>query len=242
MNRIETAMVLAAGFGSRMRPLTETTPKPLIPLCGAPLIDWTMARLRAGGVTRFVVNAHYLGDQIEAHFKDAPDVTLSPEVEILDTGGGVAKALPLLGADPFLVANADTVWLDGTGSAVARLAAAFDPDVMDALLLLHPTVAAGGDYDGIGDFTVDDEGRATRRAEGRIAPFLFAGVSVLTPGLFKDAPSGAFSLNRLFNEAQGRGRLFGLVHDGEWYHVGTPGALEETQRIIERGHTIANTR
>jgi MurNAc alpha-1-phosphate uridylyltransferase len=242
VSRIDTAMVMAAGFGKRMRPLTDTVPKPLIPLCGAPLIDWTMARLRAGGITRFVVNSHYLGDQIAAHFAGAADVTLSPEPDILETGGGAAKALPLLGDGPFLVANADTVWLDGTGSAVARMIDAFDPDRMDALLFLHPTVAAGGDYDGIGDYTLESDGRAVRRAEGRMAPYLLAGMYILSPSLFADAPKGKFSANVLFDAAQARDRLYGLVHDGEWYHVGTPEALEETQRIIERGHTKANTR
>lgn len=239
---LDTAMILAAGFGKRMRPLTETVPKPLIRLCGVPLIDWTMARLRGGGVTRFVVNSHYLGDQIAAHFEGAADVTLSPEDTILDTGGGVAKALPHLGSGPFFVANADTVWLDGPRPATARMAEAFDPERMDALLLLHPVATAGGDYTGAGDFTLDPMGRAARRIELAVAPYLFAGLSVLTPGLFEDAPDGAFSLNRVFDKAESAGRLYGLVHDGEWYHVGTPEALHETEEVIDLGHTASNTR
>jgi MurNAc alpha-1-phosphate uridylyltransferase len=242
MAEIDTAMVLAAGFGKRMRPLTETVPKPLIPLCGTPLIDWTMARLRAAGVGHFVVNSHYLADRIEAHFAGAPDVTLSYEPEILDTGGGVRNALPLLGEGPFFAANADTVWLDGPVPAARRMAAAFDPARMDALLLLHPVATAGGDYAGPGDYALDPLGRAERRREHSVAPHLFAGLSVLTPALFDGAPAGAFSLNRVFDAAERAGRLHALVHDGEWYHVGTPAALEETESVIERGHTQANTR
>ena len=164
------AMVLAAGFGKRMRPLTDTMPKPLVPLRGAPLIDWTMARLRAGGVTDFVVNSHYLGDQIAAHFDGDEDVKLSPEADILETGGGVKQALPLLGTDPFFVSNADTVWLDGTTSAVSRMRDAFDPAEMDILLLLHPTVAVGGDYDGPGDYHMDSKGQLRRRKTQHVAP------------------------------------------------------------------------
>lgn len=239
---IRTAMVLAAGFGKRMRPLTETLPKPLIPLCGTPLIDWTMARLRAAGVGRFVVNSHYLADRIAAHFDGAGDVTLSHESEILETGGGVRNALRLLGDQPFFVANADTVWLDGPIPAAARMAASYDPGRMDALLLLHPVATAGGDYAGPGDYALDSLGRAERRRENVVAPFLFAGLSILTPSLFEGMPDGAFSLNRVFDAAEAAGRLFALVHDGEWYHVGTPSALEETEAVIDRGHTAANTR
>lgn len=239
---LDTAMVLAAGFGTRMRPLTDSTPKPLVPLCGKPLIDWTFDRLRAGQVRRFVVNSHYLPDQIENHFQTKTDVTLSHEAEILETGGGVKKALPLLGASPFFVANADIVWLDGIQPAVNRMRDAFDPDRMDVLLLLHPVATAGGDYAGPGDFHLDPSGIATRRAEQELAPFLFAGLSVLTPDLFDGTPDGPFSLNQIFNKASEAGRLFGIVHDGEWYHVGTPSALAETETVIEHGFTAANTR
>jgi MurNAc alpha-1-phosphate uridylyltransferase len=239
---ITTAMVLAAGFGKRMRPLTETRPKPLVELCGSPLIDWTMARLRAGGLSRFVVNSHYLGDQIAAHFMDQPDVSLSPEEQILETGGGVKKALPILGSAPFITANADIVWLDGPRPAVGRMIEAFDPDVMDVLLLLHPVTTAAGDYTGAGDYTLDQMGLATRRTEQSVAPYLYAGVSVMQPTLFNDAPDGSFSLNWIFDKAEQAGRLYALVHDGEWYHIGTPQALRETEWVIARGHTKSNTR
>lgn len=242
---IDAGMLLAAGFGKRMRPLTDARPKPLIEVCGKPLLDWAAERLRAGGVTRLVVNAHYLAEQIEAHVADQPDVVVSPEPEILETGGGVKQALALLtdgrGAAPFFVVNADALWLDGQRPAVERLAEAWDDQAMDALLLLHPTVAVD-DYSGPGDYHLDPDGRARRRGEGEIAPFLFAGVQILSPRLFAGAPDGAFSLNRLYDRAQTDGRLAALVHDGEWYHVGTPDALAATEEIIALGHTKTNTR
>jgi len=234
VTHFDTAMVLAAGFGKRMRPLTETKPKPLIELAGKPLIDWTMERLRAGGVRRFVVNSHYLGEQIEFYFENSSAVSLSPESEILDTGGGVLNALPFLGFDPFIVANADTFWTDGAAPAAERLAEYYDPLEMDVLLLLHPVERAGGDYTGNGDFHLGEDGRLRRRAGDQPAPFLFAGVSVLRPDLFDGMTVAPFSLNRIFDAAAEKGRLFGLVHDGDWYHVGTPEALEETTEIIEK--------
>ncbi len=239
--RIDRAMVLAAGFGTRMRPLTDDRPKPLVRLCGKPLVDWAMAHLRAAGVSRFVVNAHYHADQIAAHFDGVPDVAVSREPEILDTGGGVAKALPLLGEAPFFVVNADAVWLDGVRPALDRLAEAWDPARMDALLLLQPA-ATIDDYTGAGDFHLDPTGRARRRTELEIAPYVFAGVQILSPRLFEAAPAGAFSLNRLYDAAEAEERLAGLVHDGEWYHVGTPAALDHAADVIERGHTRSNTR
>jgi len=225
------AMVLAAGFGKRMRPLTDTTPKPLVPLLGKPLIDWVIDRLKAGGIRSFVVNAHYLGDQIEAHFTGRDDVLLSPEQEILDTGGGVKKALPLLDAPSFVVANADSVWLDGPRPAVTRLLEFWDPERMDVLLLLTPVDTAHG-YDGSGDYFLDADGRARRRAHDQPAPLVFAGVHVLAAHLFNDTPDGFFSLNILFDRAEKAGRLFGIPHDGRWYHIGTPDSLRSAQHAI----------
>lgn len=250
--RIDRAMLLAAGFGKRMRPLTDDRPKPLVELCGKPLIDWAMDRVIRHGIGHVVVNAHYLAARIEAHFAGNPAVTISHEPEILETGGGVSKALPLLrgqveGGAPldadaaFFVINADSVWLDGTNPALARLNHAWDATRMDALLLLHPTVATD-DYDGPGDYHLEPDGRARRRAEHEIAPYLFTGVQILSPRLFAEAPAGAFSLNRLYDRAEAAGRLAGLVHDGEWYHVGTPQALAETEAVIARGQGRSNTR
>jgi len=227
------AMVLAAGFGKRMRPLTDTTPKPLVPLLGKPLIDWVMDRLNVGGIQSYVVNAHYLGEQIKAHFTGRDDVALSPEQEILDTGGGVKKALPLLNADSFVVANADSVWLDGDRPAVSRLLDAWDPAVMDVLLLLTPASTAHG-YDGPGDFFLEADGHARRRKDGETAPYVFAGVHVLAAHLFDDSPDGFFSLNILFDRAEQEGRLFAIPHDGQWYHIGTPESLASAQNVIRQ--------
>ena len=241
MSDIDTAMVLAAGFGTRMRPLTETTPKPLIKLLGKPLIDWSMERLRAGGVTRFVVNTHYLAHQLEAHFADAGDVTIIHEPDILETGGGVKNALHLLGDKPFFAVNTDAIWLEGPYPALGRLRRNWRPEAMDAMLLLQPTVRAF-DYYGSGDYRLDPDGRAERRGEGEVVPYVFSGVQILHPRLFENAPDGAFSLNRIYDEAQVNGRLYGLPHDGEWYHVGTPEALAQAEAIIAHGQTKSNTR
>ncbi len=227
------AMVLAAGFGKRMRPLTDTVPKPLVRLLGKPLIDWVMDRLRAGGIEDYVVNAHYLGDRIETHFAGRDDVALSPEAEILDTGGGVKNALPLLRDDSFVVANADSVWLDGDRPAVARLLEIWDPTKMDALLLLTPVNTAHG-YDGKGDYFLDAEGRVRRRTADETAPLVFAGVHVLTARVFDDSPDGFFSLNVLFDRAEKAGRLFAVQHDGQWYHIGTPEALAAAEDTIRQ--------
>lgn len=227
----DKAMVLAAGFGKRMRPLTDITPKPLVRLLGKPLIDWVMDHLDAGGIHDYVVNAHYLGDQIEAHFADRTNVVLSPEHEILDTGGGVKKALPMLNAPSFVVANADSVWLDGDRPAVTRLRDTWDPERMDVLLLLTPVNTAHG-YDGSGDYFLDSDGQARRRMPDETAPLVFAGVHILAAHLFDDSPDGFFSLNILFDRAEKAGRLFAIPHDGKWYHIGTPEALISTQDAI----------
>lgn len=233
---IRTAMLLAAGFGKRMRPLSASCPKPLLPVAGTPLIDWTMARLRRHGVGHFVVNSHYLADHIAAHFHDVPDVILSHEATILDTGGGVRRALPLLAAQAFFVANADTIWQDGPVPAPTRLAHIWNPARMDALLLLTPTDRVAdlpSDPEGMqGDYFLHGDGRAQRRTAGQQAPFLFAGLQILSATLFRDAPEGAFSLNRLYDRAEAQGRLFGLAHDAAWYHLGTPEALAQADNLL----------
>ena len=225
------AMVLAAGLGLRMRPLTLTRPKPLIALAGRTLLDRALDALAAAGVDSAVVNTHYLGNMIAAHLVDRmqPRVRLSPEISLLETGGGVVKALPLLGDAPFFVVNADIAWTDGPQPALARLAAAWH-DAMDALLLVQPVENATG-YDGAGDFAIEPASRLVRRKAGR-APYVFTGVQLLHPRLFDGAPGGAFSLNVLYDRAEAAGRLFGIAHDGAWYHVGTPAALAEAEALI----------
>ena len=224
-------MVLSAGFGTRMRPITETTPKPLVPLRGRPLVDRALDRLEAVGVQQVVVNLHYLGDKLEAHLKtrNRPEIIFSPEKDILETGGGVKQALGTFGDEPFYVVNGDVCWLDGRVPALERLAAAWCDEEMDALLLNQPITTAVG-YDGwAGDFVMDPHGRLRRRREREVAPFLFAGVQILHPRLFEGAPEGAFSLNLLYDKALEAGRLWGLRHDGEWYHIGTPEGLAEVE-------------
>jgi MurNAc alpha-1-phosphate uridylyltransferase len=231
------AMVLAAGYGLRLRPLTETTPKPLVPVAGRTMLDRALDSLAASGVDRAVVNVHHLGAQIEQRLAERarmglkPATDVSPEEQLLDTGGGIRNALRRLGTAPFLAVNADIVWEDGPVPALKRLAAGYDETTMDALLLLVTRELAVG-FDGPGDFFRNDDGRLVRRGEKPSAPYVYAGLQMLTPGLFDGAPEGPFSLNRLYDRAATRGRLFGLVHDGAWYHVGTPEALKDADRIL----------
>ena len=221
------AMVLAAGFGQRMRPLTLTRPKPLVEVAGKSLIDYGFDRLRAAKVETAVVNVHYLPDQIEAWAKhqSSPRIVISDErAEILDTGGGVAHALPLLGHDPFFVINSDSFWVDDGTPALDRLRAAWDDAKMDCLLLLSPLERTVG-YDGAGDFTRDRDGRLVRRAASQGTPLAYIGAYLVAPRLFDGAPQGAFSMNRLWDRAIAQGRLFGVEHTGRWLHVGTPEAI-----------------
>jgi len=230
---IATAMVLAAGLGKRMRPLTDDKPKPMIPVGGKTMIDRLLDQLAEAGVARAVVNLHYLADRLEAHLKQRqrPEIQLSHEEILLETGGGVVQALPLLRDPAFFVVNGDVMWLDGTIGALTRLAARWNPAEMDALLLVHPSAAAHG-YQGLGDFQMDQIGQLTRRAEGKPAPFVFTGVQILSADLFAGESAVPFSLNRLYDKAIERERLFGLRHQGEWFHIGTPEALEETERLL----------
>jgi MurNAc alpha-1-phosphate uridylyltransferase len=228
------AMVLAAGMGVRMRPLTDRIPKPLVPVAGKPLLDHVLDRLARVGVETAVVNVHHLAGQIEHHLagRQAPAIVISDEREaLLDTGGGVVKALPLLGSAPFFHLNADTIWIDGVKPNLLRLAGAFDPGRMDAVLLLAATSGSVG-YGGRGDFTMAPDGRLTRRSEQNVAPFVYAGVAILDPALFSTAPSGAFSLNLLFDRAIKAGRLYGLRLEGVWMHVGTPEAIAAAETAI----------
>jgi MurNAc alpha-1-phosphate uridylyltransferase len=225
------AMVLAAGQGTRMRHLSATRPKPLVVLAGRPLIDGVLDHLRAAGVTRIVVNTHYKGAMIAAHLAGQPDIALLPEAELLETGGGVANALPLLGTAAFFVVNCDAVWLDGPTPALRRLREIWDGGAMDGLLLMQRMTALSSDA-GQGDYFLDPLGRASRRTGHAVAPYLFAGIQILHPRLFDGAPGGAFSLNRLYDRAEAAGRLWGIVHDGAWYHVGTPEQRQHAEAEI----------
>jgi len=227
-------MVLAAGLGRRMRPITDTLPKPLVPLAGKTLLDRALDQLQAVNVNAATVNIHYLSHMIEDHLaaRSEPQVTFSRETELLlETGGGVAAALPTLGHNPFYVVNADIAWEDGSHPALSRLAEFWRDDAMDALLLLHPVAQATG-YDGVGDYRRNDEGMLTRRRNDATAPYVFSGVQLLHPRLFVGAPEGPFSLTRLYDQAEASDRLFGIVHDGAWHHIGTPAGLAEAEEIF----------
>ena len=228
----KSAMVLAAGLGTRMRPLSDRLPKPMLEIGGRTLLDHAIDRLERVGVERVVVNVHYQAEQIVAHLggRAHPEIIFSREEILLDTGGGVARALPWLD-DTFFVVNGDVLWIDGAALALARLAAAFDPDRMDAVLLFQRTAGAIG-YDGNGDFFLDPLGTPRRRGEREIAPYIFAGIRVLHRRLFDGATDPVFSVNRLFDKAIAAGRLAAIVHDGEWYHVSTPAGLAETREHL----------
>ncbi len=228
-----TAMVLAAGLGTRLRPLTETIPKPLIEINGRTLLDHAIDRLALVGVETVIVNVHYKAEMVAAQLtrRDHPRIEISHETELLlDTGGGVARALPLLD-DVFFVVNSDVFWLDGKDRALQRLAAAFDPERMDAVLLLQRTVTAVG-YEGSGDYMIDPSGCPHRRSEREVAPFLFAGLQLLHRRAFAGISERVFSLVRLFDRAEEKRRLHAIVHDGEWFHVGTPQGLAATRERL----------
>jgi MurNAc alpha-1-phosphate uridylyltransferase len=233
--RPEAAMVLAAGLGTRMRPLTQALPKPLVRLRGRTLIDHVLDRIGAAGVPRAVVNVHHMADAIEAHVsaRKRPEVVISDErALLLETGGGVTRALPLLGDGPFLIHNSDSVWIEGVGSNLERMFAAWDGSTMDSLMLLASAATSLG-YEGAGDFGMGNDGRLVRRGERQMLPFVFTGVSIAHPRMFEGAPEGPFSLNRLWDTAIKKGRLFGVRLEGLWMHVGTPEALKEAERWIE---------
>ena len=228
------AMVLAAGLGTRMRPLTDTMPKPLVKVAGKPLIDHVLDRLADVGVEKAVVNVHHFADQLIEHLgrRIRPRIAISDERGLLlGTGGGVKKALPELGDRPFFHINSDTIWVDSTKPNLARLADAFEPETMDTLLLLAPTKASIG-YTGRGDFAMAPDGRLTRRGERDTVPFVYAGAAILQPALFNDAPETEFPLTDMFERAAKKGRLFGLRLDGLWMHVGAPPAVQEAEAAI----------
>jgi MurNAc alpha-1-phosphate uridylyltransferase len=231
----DRAMLLAAGLGKRMRPITATIPKPLVKVAGRALIDHLLDPLALAGVDTVVVNVHYLADLLVAHLgrRKTPRVIVSDERSaLLDSGGGVKKALPHLGERPFFVLNSDSFWIDGPRPNLVRLAESWDPARMDILMLVASTATATG-YDGPGDFAMDATGRLRRREEREVAPFVYAGVFIVKPELFADTPEGAFSLNLLFDRAAEADRLFGVRLDGLWLHVGTPASITEAEACLE---------
>ena len=236
--RPNAAIVLSAGLGTRMRPLTDLVPKPLVRVNGRALIDHALDRIGEAGIGRAVVNVHYMADKITAHVagRTSPEVIISDERDaLLDTGGGVVRALPQLGSKPFVIHNADSTWLEGVGSNMARLCDAWDGERMDFLLLVALASGSVG-YDGRGDFNMASDGALTRRHEREMSPFAFTGVSIAHPRAFKDAPKSAFSLNKLWDRAIDENRLFGVRMDGVWMHIGTPDAVTAAERLIVEPH------
>lgn len=238
MARIDTAMVMAAGLGTRMRPLTDTRPKPLVEVAGRALIDHVLDRLRAAGVRRVVVNVHYLADQLQAHLRqvrEGLEIAISDERDrLLETGGGLVHARPLLGEAPFLVVNADNLWLDGTQDTLRRLAGQWRDEAMDALLLLVPHARAHN-HRGPGDFSVEPTARLVRRPAGDVAPFIYSGIQIASPRLLDRWQPVPFSTNLMWDRAIAAGRAYGAVHDGEWFDVGTPEAVGATEARLRHG-------
>jgi MurNAc alpha-1-phosphate uridylyltransferase len=234
----DTAMLLAAGLGKRMRPLTATRPKPLVEVGGATLLDHALDHVRAGGVRRVVVNVHHYADALEAHLRRAAgdlDVAISDERgQLLETGGGVVRARALLGDKPFFVVNTDNVWIDGPIDTMRLLSHRWDDAAMDALLLVVPLARAAA-HGGSGDFHMDAGGRIARRRARRIAPFVYTGVQLVSPRLLDGAPDGAFSFNRLWDRAIEAGRAYGVVHQGLWCDVGAPGNIPVAEEMLRRG-------
>lgn len=231
-----TAMVMAAGLGKRMRPLTATTPKPLIQVGGKPLLDHVLEKLRSAGVKKVVVNVHYLADAVEAHLASRAhglEVAISDERGLLmETGGGMVQAERMIDSDPFLAVNSDNLWVDGPADTLKLLASHWDDSKMDALLLLVP-LARAENHKGIGDFHMDRTGRLRRRNRSHVAPFVFTGVQMVSKRLLRDAPEGPFSTNILWDRAIEEGRCFGAVHQGLWFDVGTPTSIPMTEAALE---------
>jgi MurNAc alpha-1-phosphate uridylyltransferase len=232
----ETAMIMAAGLGKRMRPLTATKPKPLIEVAGQSLLDHVLERLRSSGVKKVVVNVHYLPDAVEAHLASREhglEIAISDERDcLLETGGGLVKAAPLITSDPFIAVNSDNLWVDGPADTLRLLASQWDGGRMDALLLLVPLARAQG-HKGMGDFHMERSGRLRRRQRSHVAPFVYTGVQMLSKRLLRDAPEGPFSTNILWDRAISEGRCFGAVHQGLWFDVGTPGAIPTTEAALQ---------
>lgn len=234
MNGPKRAMILAAGLGTRMRPLTNNVPKPLVKVGGRALIDHVIDRLVSADVEMIIVNVHHHADLLRSHLSHRGDVEIriSDETDaILGSGGGIFKVLPMFEGEPFFVHNADSIWVEGYGRALPRMIARWDPEIMDALLLAAPLVTSIG-YDGPGDFLMDAEGRLSRVPEMRLSPFAYPGVQIVHPRFFDGAKSGAFSINPLWDRAIDQGRLFGIRLDGVWMHVGTPDALAQSEEYL----------
>lgn len=235
--KVKTAMVMAAGLGTRMRPLTVHKPKPLIEVASKPLIEYAFDKLRLAGVGKAVVNVHYLPEQVEVYVADCVtdlDIIISDErAQLLETGGGLVQASPMIAGDPFFCINSDAIWTDGEVDGLTRLAQAWDAETMDGLLLLVPRARAFS-HRGNGDFSIDDKGRPVRRGTAPDAPFVYTGIQLLSHAFLDDAPSGPFSTNILWDRSIAKGRLFALEHQGDWFDIGSPAAIAPTEEALRQ--------
>lgn len=235
MTRVDTAMIMAAGLGKRMRPLTESRPKPLVEVAGKAMIDHCFEKLVEAGIGKAVVNVHYLADMMEAHLAALPypiEIRVSDErSELLETGGGLVQAEPLIDDDNFFCINSDNLWTDGSTNSLHQLAQTWNEDKMDALLLLVPRSSAHN-YQGTGDFHLDEQNRISRKLPDQQAPLIFSGIQLISKRLLRDAPTGPFSTNIFWERAIGEGRLFGAVHAGKWFEVGSPQAIAPTEAAL----------
>ena len=235
MSKVETAMIMAAGLGKRMRPLTDTRPKPLVEVAGKAMIDHCFEKLVEAGIGKAVVNVHYLADMMEAHLAALPypiDIQISDErAQLLETGGGLVQAEPMIEENVFFCINSDNLWTDGPTNSLQQLEQTWDEDRMDALLLLIPREAAHN-YKGDGDFHLDGENRISRKLPDQKAPLIYSGIQLISKRLLRDAPAGAFSTNIFWERAIGEGRLFGAVHEGQWFEVGSPQAIAPTEAAL----------
>lgn len=226
------AFILAAGKGTRLKPYTDDRPKPMVPVNDYPIIDYALDKLAADGVTNVTINLYYLGDRIQNHLKDrtTPSITFSPENELLDTGGGVKKALNTMQEDAFYLINGDALWTDTKETALSRLADMWNPEEMDILLLLQP-VNNMTLTQGIGDYDLNEAGQAVRSLD-KTGTYMFGGIRIVKKGIFDKTPEGAFSFLELMDKAQENGRLYGLIHEGEWHHISTPEDLERVNAAM----------
>lgn len=233
-------MILAAGLGTRMRPLTDDRPKPLVEVGGRSLLDHAIDRFKAAGIKQILVNVHYKGEMVIAHLKKRTDVEITIQDErekLLDTGGALKRALPFFKGEPVFTYNSDSIWLEGFGSNLARMAKRWDDAEMDCLMLMAPTFNALG-FEGRGDFTMDPLGRLTRRQPQRVAPFAWPGIQIIHPRLIERGTGDVFSTNRLWDIAIEEGRLFGIRLDGKWMHIGTPEARDEAEVLLDTRHVV----
>lgn len=236
-NPIATAMIFAAGFGTRLKPITDTVPKPLVKVRGKALLDYILDRVKG---LSLIVNTHYLAHEIDAHLARTgiSKIKIIHEPEILETGGGIKNALPFLGNDPIFVINSDSLWLDGATPALQRLQDTWDAAKMDVLLLLYPQAKMA---ELAGDFFLEGGGKLERRGIAKSAPYIFMGVQILKPELAGEIGKNKFSLNEVYDRAIERGRLFGLVHDNLWFHISTPQDIENTERFFKSSPAAAQT-